>query len=180
MSTYVFRVRKNTNLFHKCVLELVWTPNILYLMFQAWSNGISFASCRKCMINWLLKYPWKLNALLSSFRFAQFFLCPLFTKSATEREVNAVNSENLKNMMVDSRRYYQFQKSTGNPKHPYSKFGTGKCAPLDTNCSILFLIGLHSSFCALCSRQVPPNERSTLSIRKMRKIFQMIRGGCIN
>ena len=82
--------------------------------------------------------------------------------------------------MVDSRRYYQFQKSTGNPKHPYSKFGTGKCAPLNNNCSILFLIGLHSSFCALCSRQVPPNERSMLSIRKMRKIFQMIRGGCIN
>ena len=35
-------------------------------------------------------------------RFAQFFLSPLFTPSATEREVNAVNSENDKNIQNDA------------------------------------------------------------------------------
>jgi insulysin len=30
-------------------------------------------------------------------RFAQFFITPLFTESATNREMNAVDSENAKN-----------------------------------------------------------------------------------
>lgn len=38
-------------------------------------------------------------------RFAQFFLCPLFTPSATDREVNAVNSENDKNLQQDPWRF---------------------------------------------------------------------------
>ena len=59
------------------------------------------------------------------FRFAQFFLCPLFTASATEREVNAVNSENEKNIPNDAWRLHQLEKATSNLNHPYSKFGTG-------------------------------------------------------
>ena len=59
-------------------------------------------------------------------RFAQFFLEPLFTESATEREINAVNSENDKNLQSDSWRFYQLDKSLANPDHDYSKFGTGK------------------------------------------------------
>ena len=31
-------------------------------------------------------------------RFAQFFIAPLFTESATDREMNAVESENMKNL----------------------------------------------------------------------------------
>ena len=34
----------------------------------------------------------KLNVFLFFFRFAQFFLCPLFNSDATDREVNAVDS----------------------------------------------------------------------------------------
>lgn len=59
------------------------------------------------------------------FRFAQFFLCPLFTESATEREVMAVNSENDKNLQDDMWRISMLDKSTGDPDHDYSKFGTG-------------------------------------------------------
>lgn len=33
-------------------------------------------------------------------RFAQFFIAPMFTESATEREVNAVHSEHQKNIQV--------------------------------------------------------------------------------
>jgi len=59
-------------------------------------------------------------------RFAQFFVEPLFTASATEREVNAVNSENDKNLQNDTWRLNQLDKSTAKPGHPYTKFGTGK------------------------------------------------------
>lgn len=60
------------------------------------------------------------------YRFAQFFLCPLFTESATDREVKAVNSEHEKNIQNDSWRLDQLDKSTSKEDHPYSQFGTGK------------------------------------------------------
>ncbi|XP_069679683.1 insulin-degrading enzyme isoform X2 [Periplaneta americana] len=65
-------------------------------------------------------------------RFAQFFLCPLFTESATEREVNAVNAEHDKNIPNDSWRLDQLEKSTAKPGHAFNKFGTGNKQTLDT------------------------------------------------
>lgn len=64
-------------------------------------------------------------------RFAQFFLCPLFTESATDREVNAVHSEHEKNVPNDSWRLDQLDKSTSKEDHPYSQFGTGNKLTLD-------------------------------------------------
>ncbi|KAK3095847.1 hypothetical protein FSP39_019946 [Pinctada imbricata] len=64
-------------------------------------------------------------------RFAQFFLCPLFTASATDREVNAVNSENDKNLQSDPWRLHQLEKSLTDPNHDFSKFGTGNKDTLD-------------------------------------------------
>lgn len=64
-------------------------------------------------------------------RFAQFFLKPLFTESATDREVNAVDSEHVKNIPSDAWRLSQLEKATADPKHPYSKFGTGNKDTLD-------------------------------------------------
>ena len=58
-------------------------------------------------------------------RFAQFFLKPLFTESATEREVNAVNSENDKNVSTDAWRLHQLEKATCDLSHDFAKFGTG-------------------------------------------------------
>ena len=58
-------------------------------------------------------------------RFAQFFLCPLFTASATEREVNAINSENDGNLQNDSWRSFQLEKCQAKDGHDYSKFSTG-------------------------------------------------------
>ena len=58
-------------------------------------------------------------------RFSQFFLSPLFTESATDREVNAVNSEHEKNIPNDTWRINQIEKATANPKHDFYKFGTG-------------------------------------------------------
>ena len=58
-------------------------------------------------------------------RFGSFFASPLFTESATSRELNAVESENAKNLQNDVFRLYQIEKSRANPNHPYSKFFTG-------------------------------------------------------
>jgi insulysin len=58
-------------------------------------------------------------------RFGSFFSAPLFTESATSRELNAIESENAKNLQSDIFRFYQIEKSRANPKHPYSKFFTG-------------------------------------------------------
>ncbi|XP_076461437.1 insulin-degrading enzyme-like [Babylonia areolata] len=65
-------------------------------------------------------------------RFAQFFLCPLFTPSATEREVNAVNSENDRNLQSDPWRMFQLEKSQAKPDHDYNKFATGNKESLMT------------------------------------------------
>ena len=68
-------------------------------------------------------------------RFAQFFLCPLFTESATSREMNAVDNENEKNVKNDSWRIHQLQHSLSKPGHDYHKFGTGT----HLQCETLFL-----------------------------------------
>ncbi|XP_022253443.1 insulin-degrading enzyme-like, partial [Limulus polyphemus] len=64
-------------------------------------------------------------------RFSQFFVGPLFTESATCREVNAVNSEHEKNLQEDVWHLDQLEKSLGNPKHDFSKFGTGNKETLE-------------------------------------------------
>lgn len=63
-------------------------------------------------------------------RFAQFFVAPLFTASATDREIQAVNNENAKNLQDDMWREFQLLKSTSRPDHPFSKFGIGNAQTL--------------------------------------------------
>ncbi|KAG7660809.1 STE23 [[Candida] subhashii] len=58
-------------------------------------------------------------------RFAQFFICPLFSNSCKDREINAVDSENKKNLQNDDWRLHQLDKSNSNPNHPYNGFSTG-------------------------------------------------------
>ena len=67
---------------------------------------------------------------INSKSFAQFFISPLFDASSTERELNAVDSENQKNLQSDAWRLDQLEKSTSNASHPYSKFGTGNLQTL--------------------------------------------------
>ena len=66
-------------------------------------------------------------------RFAQCFIAPLFTKSALEREVQAVDSEHAKNLMQDMWRTHQLSKSKLAPAdHPYASFGSGNAQSLPT------------------------------------------------
>ncbi|KMQ45885.1 hypothetical protein HL42_3385 [Trichophyton rubrum] len=63
-------------------------------------------------------------------RFAQFFIAPLFLPSTLDRELQAVDSENKKNLQSDPWRMLQLNKSLANPKHPYSHFSTGNLKTL--------------------------------------------------
>jgi len=63
--------------------------------------------------------------------FAQFFIEPLFTPEGTDREMNAVNSENDKNLQLDVRRLSQILKEEANPKSPYHRFSTGNLSTLN-------------------------------------------------
>ncbi|KAL7495859.1 hypothetical protein ACHAWT_005098 [Skeletonema menzelii] len=57
--------------------------------------------------------------------FSNFFVSPLFTRSGTAREVQAVDSENSKNLVSDGRRRLQVLKALADNNHHYSKFSTG-------------------------------------------------------
>ncbi|XP_058832419.1 insulin-degrading enzyme [Topomyia yanbarensis] len=84
------------------------------------SNAATYADTTKYYFDVV---PEKLQEALD--RFSQFFISPLFTESATEREINAVHSEHEKNLSMDVWRIRQVNKSLCDPKHPYNKFGTG-------------------------------------------------------
>jgi insulysin len=62
--------------------------------------------------------------------FSAFFVCPLFTESATSREMNAVDNENTKNLQSDPWRDYQLLKHLSKADHPFSNFGTGNLQTL--------------------------------------------------
>eukprot|EP00943_MAST-04B_sp_MAST-4B-sp1_P002723 g2723.t1 len=79
-------------------------------------------------------------------RFAQFFISPLFTETATGRELEAVNSEHEKNLQNDSWRVHQLWHTTSNPLHPCSKFGTGSKATLDLPQTRDVLLNFHQTY----------------------------------
>ncbi|GAA5941905.1 uncharacterized protein JCM15063_000815 [Sporobolomyces koalae] len=59
-------------------------------------------------------------------RFAQFFISPNFDPQCSEREANAVHSENSKNLQSDMWRLFQLDKSTSSREHhAFWRFGTG-------------------------------------------------------
>jgi insulysin len=57
-------------------------------------------------------------------RFAQFFIKPLFTKDATDRELNAIESENSKNLQHDMWRSFQLEKSLSSPERAFMTAAT--------------------------------------------------------
>lgn len=58
-------------------------------------------------------------------RFSQFFIHPLFLEDTVDRELQAVDSENKKNLQSDMWRLHQLNKSLANKKHPFNAFSTG-------------------------------------------------------
>src|SRR3989338_2737742 len=81
-------------------------------------------------------------------RFAQFFIHPLFTIDATDREITAVDSEFQKGVLKDSWRLEQLTKPLCTPPPPSSRFGFGNrhtlkeapdAASLDVRAALLAL-----------------------------------------
>lgn len=77
-------------------------------------------------------FSFTIRSIFFCSRFAQFFIAPTFHDSSTDREINAVDSENQKNLQSDPWRLDQLDKSTCREDHEYSKFGTGNLATLQT------------------------------------------------
>eukprot|EP00698_Gefionella_okellyi_P003046 TRINITY_DN12867_c0_g1_i1.p1 TRINITY_DN12867_c0_g1~~TRINITY_DN12867_c0_g1_i1.p1 ORF type:complete len:1029 (+),score=222.97 TRINITY_DN12867_c0_g1_i1:180-3089(+) len=78
--------------------------------------------------------------------FSQFFIAPLFTESGTNREMNAVDSENTKNLQSDDRRFFSLLKSCANEAHPFHKFGTGNLQTLSVPRIRQALLDFHSKY----------------------------------
>ncbi|KAJ2077677.1 metalloprotease [Coemansia sp. RSA 988] len=63
-------------------------------------------------------------------RISKFFIDPLFAPDAIDREVNAVDSENKKNLQNDGWRFNNLKSTLSSASHPYSKFSTGNLETL--------------------------------------------------
>jgi len=94
------------------------------LQFLSRNNGSSDAYTDSTNTNYYFDVA--TSALAGALeRFSGFFHSPLFSPSCTVRELNAVDSENKKNLQNDMRRIYQVNKHLTKPGHVWSKFGTG-------------------------------------------------------
>jgi insulysin len=74
-------------------------------------------------------------------RFSGFFHSPLFAPSGTVRELNAVDSENKKNLQNDIWRIYQLSKHLTKPGHVWCKFGSGNKVSLTSAARKLMEVG---------------------------------------
>jgi insulysin len=94
--------------------------------------------------------------------FSNFFISPLFTLSGTSREVQAVDSENSKNLTNDSRRRLQILKELASKSHYYSKFTTGNAItlPVDSDNATR----LREALSAFHSRHYQPENMTVVLI----------------
>lgn len=74
----------------------------------------------------IFHFPYKTHFNLCTLRFAHLFISPLFTETALEREVLAVESEHQKYISDDWRRIERVIAQTGKPGHPFGRYRTGK------------------------------------------------------
>lgn len=123
----------------------------LYFCHQTSLNSILMSrqkSWMKFVIFMQIGYFKMLFGLQALDRFAQFFICPLFTEEATMREIMAVISEHEKNLMTDVWRIRQCNKSLSNPEHPYSK--------VSENLSVIFFYAPRRYFSVWYRKQRNP------------------------
>ena len=121
--------------------------------------------------------------------FSQFFKEPLFTESATEREMNAVDNEFRRNLSNEARRKFQIEKTELACKAgPLNKFSTGNLESLNipdirekllkyyddhysANLMSLCLVGNHSidTLEALAIEHFSAIENKDLELRDFKK-----------
>jgi len=108
-------------------------------------------------------------------RFAQFFIAPLFTEGATERELKAIDSENSKNLQSDQWRMAQLTRWIARPDHPQHKFGTGNTSTLKDLPSKPVSLCLSPSADGRVGVSVVPSCKSPLAIRDALFAFHKVR-----
>ena len=86
------------------------------------------------------------NFLPALDRFAQFFTSPLFNESSVEREVQAVDSENKKNLQSDMWRTMQLIRSEANHNSIFNRFATGNLETLKKPLIRETLIDFHKKY----------------------------------
>ncbi|MBF0196785.1 MAG: insulinase family protein, partial [Planctomycetes bacterium] len=64
-------------------------------------------------------------------RFSQFFIAPLFNPDYTDKEINAVNNEHMKNLQNDMWRKYNLMNTLYRKDHPANHFSTGNAKTLE-------------------------------------------------
>jgi insulysin len=58
-------------------------------------------------------------------RLSQFFICPNFSESSAEREINAVDSEYNQSLQHDGWHYFNLTQVISDPKSNYNRFNCG-------------------------------------------------------
>jgi insulysin len=107
-------------------------------------------------------------------RFSQFFLNPLFISDVVEREMQAVDSENKKNLQNDIWRFMQLQRSETNSNSAFNKFSTGNLETLNKPHIRDALLEMHGklyssnlmSLCILSNKSIEESEKLVDSLFK--------------
>lgn len=100
-----------------------------YSKFLAANGGFSNAYTASELTNYYFQcISSKLDGALE--RFSAFFKCPLFTESATDREINAVDNECTGNDQNDAWRSFLIFRELARKGHPVNKFNIGNVATL--------------------------------------------------
>lgn len=110
------------------------------------------------------------NFLPALDRFSQFFTSPLFNESSVEREVQAVDSENKKNLQSDLWRTMQLIRSEANHNSIFNRFATGNLETLNKPLIRETLIDFHKKYYS--SHLMSLVLISSLPIEEMNKMAQ--------
>ena len=78
--------------------------------------------------------------------FSRFFIDPLMKKDSVDREINAVDSENTKNLENDLWRIQQLMCELADSNHPVHKFGTGNLETLNKKGVRDVLLDFHKKY----------------------------------
>uniref|UniRef100_A0A6C0J3N9 Peptidase M16 N-terminal domain-containing protein n=1 Tax=viral metagenome TaxID=1070528 RepID=A0A6C0J3N9_9ZZZZ len=104
--------------------------------------------------------------------FSRFFIDPLFNSSSVSREINAINSEHMKNINNDMWRLNHFIKTLAKKNTIINKFSTGSLETLNKKNIRNEMINFYNNY--YCSNNMTVAIISPNSINKTNKIFTNI------
>ena len=100
--------------------------------------------------------------------FSRFFIDPLFNDDSVNREINAVNSEHLKNINDDNWRIYQMMKNLAIKTNSYNSFATGSKETMNENTIRAKMIEFYNRY--YVSENISITIVSNLSIKAQMKM----------